>query len=160
MDHWLEPMNVDIDRHTENKNYYHLWFYVPPLPPLVFYFLHQDLLKEIAENAEKKYIKKWNKLWFHNNFNTQVYIFYSILSVCPPIDDNINIASWHLLKFKKLIHDKKIKMGPLPWVKETKQGNLYNKIMGKSKNRPNRPTRCCTQFKSRRVKILCVLHLH
>lgn len=23
-DHWLEPINVDIDRHTENKNYYHL----------------------------------------------------------------------------------------------------------------------------------------
>ena len=57
MDHWLEPIkfNVGIDKHKENKNIICDFASIASLSVL---FLHQDLLKEIAENAEKKYVKK------------------------------------------------------------------------------------------------------
>ena len=37
---------------------------------------------------------------------------------------------------------------------------MYCQGFGQLSNRPIRLTQCCTQFKSPRVKILCVLHLH
>ena len=40
------------------------------------------------------------------------------------------------------------------------RGKYRNIMLTGPANRPNRLTRCCTQFKSRGVKILCVLHLH
>ena len=42
---------------------------------------------------------------------------------------------------------------------ETRKGELV-RLAAAGANRPIRLTQCCTQFKSPRVKILCVLYLH